>query len=138
MIKASNITLNVLVDYCNDTHFDLQETAKLFLESRLIQWEPCIPDENEEKIFGKYLKTCKFLTVFRKLLSCSYLTLEWIAKIIEDKNSLLKKCEDILCVISDKTDILDFLWNRVWEQVTDIKFLYLLFSFTMSYISFFR
>lgn len=43
--------------------------------------------------------------------------LDWIAKIIEDKNALLKKCEDILFVITDKTDILDFLWIHVWEQV---------------------
>lgn len=52
MIKAPNITLNILVDYCNDTHFDLQETAKLFLESLLIQWEPSTPNEDEEKTFG--------------------------------------------------------------------------------------
>lgn len=44
-------------------------------------------------------------------------SLDWIAKIIEDKDALLKKCEDIFCVITDKTDILDFLWNNVWEQV---------------------
>jgi len=44
-------------------------------------------------------------------------SLDWIAKIIEDKNTLLKKCEDIFCVITDKTDILDFLWNHVWDQV---------------------
>lgn len=55
MIKASNITLNVLVDYCRDTHFDLQQTAKLFLESCLIKWEPCIPDDKEEKTFGTYI-----------------------------------------------------------------------------------
>ncbi|XP_060837150.1 uncharacterized protein LOC132919505 isoform X1 [Rhopalosiphum padi] len=93
MIRSPIITLNVLVDYCNDTHFDLQQTAKLFLESCLIQWEPYTPGENEEKTF------------------------DWIAKIIEDKDALLKKCEDIFCVITDKTDILDFLWNHVWEQV---------------------
>lgn len=53
MIRAANMTLNVLVDYCKDTQFDLQQTAKLFLESCLIQWEPYTPDENEEKTFGK-------------------------------------------------------------------------------------
>lgn len=53
MIRAPNMTLSVLVDYCKDTHFDLQQTAKLFLESCLIQWEPYTPDENEEKTFGK-------------------------------------------------------------------------------------
>lgn len=47
-------------------------------------------------------------------------TTDWIAKIIEDKNMLLKKCEDIFSVIVDKTDILDFLWNHVWEQVKQI------------------
>lgn len=54
MIKSPIITLNVLVDYCADTHFDLQQTAKLFLESCLIQWEPYTPGENEEKTFGEY------------------------------------------------------------------------------------
>jgi len=53
MIRSPIITLNVLVDYCADTHFDLQQTAKLFLESCLIQWEPYTPGENEEKTFGK-------------------------------------------------------------------------------------
>jgi RNAse (barnase) inhibitor barstar len=50
-------------------------------------------------------------------------TTDWIAKIIEDKNTLLKKCEDIFNVITDKTYVLDFLWNHVWEQVKLIIFL---------------
>lgn len=50
-------------------------------------------------------------------------TTDWIAKIIEDKNTLLKKCEDIFSVITDKTDMLDFLCNHVWEQVKQIIFL---------------
>jgi len=53
MIRAPNITLNVLVDYCKDTHFDLQQTAKLFLENCLVQWEPYTPNETIEKSFGK-------------------------------------------------------------------------------------
>lgn len=53
--------------------------------------------------------------------------LDWIAKIIEDKNALLKKCEDILFVITDKTDILDFLWIHVWEQVI-INFFYVFYE----------
>lgn len=53
MIRTPNITLNVLVDYCEDTHFDLQQTAKLFLENCLLQWEPNTPNEKEEKNFGK-------------------------------------------------------------------------------------
>lgn len=43
--------------------------------------------------------------------------LDWIAKLIEDKGVLLKKCEDIFGVLIDKTDVLDFLWDRVWELV---------------------
>jgi len=62
---------------------------------------------------NKILKTNSFSLY--KLYS--YLILDWIAKIIEDKDALLKKCEEIFSVISDKTDILDFLWNHVWEQV---------------------
>lgn len=54
MIRTPNITLNVLVEYCEDTNFDLQQTAKLFLENCLLQWEPNVPNENEEKHFGKY------------------------------------------------------------------------------------
>lgn len=53
MIRTPNITLNVLVEYCEDTNFDLQQTAKLFLENCLLQWEPNIPNEEEEKNFGK-------------------------------------------------------------------------------------
>jgi hypothetical protein len=55
MIRSPSISLNVLIDYCKDTHFDMQQTAKLFLESCLIQWEPYIPNEKEEKTFGKYI-----------------------------------------------------------------------------------
>lgn len=55
MIKSQNMTLKVLIDYCEDTHFDLQQTAKLFLESCLIQWEPYTPDEKEENTFGEYI-----------------------------------------------------------------------------------
>lgn len=47
---------------------------------------------------------------------------DWIAKIIEDKDNLLKICEDIFCVITDKTDVLDYLWNHVWEQVLQFFF----------------
>ncbi|XP_050441522.1 uncharacterized protein LOC126846278 [Adelges cooleyi] len=93
MIRAPTMTLNVLVDYCSDTNFDLQQSAKLFLENSLLQWESYVPDEQEEKTF------------------------DWIAKIIEDKDNLLKKCEDIFSVFIDKTDIIDFLWNHVWDQV---------------------
>lgn len=57
MIRAPNISLNVLIEFCKDTHFDMQQTAKLFLESCLIQWEPYIPNEKEEKTFGNYIKT---------------------------------------------------------------------------------
>jgi len=53
MIKTPNITLNILKDYCEDTNFDLQQTAKLFLENCLIQWEPYTPKEKEEKTFGE-------------------------------------------------------------------------------------
>lgn len=59
MIKAPNMTLNVLVDYCEDTHFDLQQTAKLFLESCLIQWEPFTPEEKDDNTFGEYIKIKK-------------------------------------------------------------------------------
>ncbi|VVC25678.1 Hypothetical protein CINCED_3A000948 [Cinara cedri] len=93
IIRAPDITLNVLVDYCKDTNFDLQQTIKLFLESCLTQWEPYTPDEKEEKTF------------------------DWIVKIIEAKDTLLKKCEDIFNIITDTTDILDYLWNYVWDQV---------------------
>lgn len=61
-------------------------------------------------------------------MSFLYMILDWIAKIIEDKNALSKKCEDILFVITDKTDILDFLWIHVWEQVI-INFLAFYFYF---------
>jgi len=53
MIKTPYITLNILKDYCEDTNFDLQQTAKLFLENCLIQWEPYTPEEKEEKTFGE-------------------------------------------------------------------------------------
>lgn len=53
MIRSPIITLKVLVDYCEDTNFDLQQTAKLFLENCLIQWEPYTPNETEEKTFGE-------------------------------------------------------------------------------------
>lgn len=53
MIRTPNITLNILVEYCEDTNFDLQQTAKLFLENCLLQWEPNLPNENEEKNYGK-------------------------------------------------------------------------------------
>lgn len=56
MIRTPNMTLQILVDYCVDTNFDLQETAKLFLESCLVQWKPYTPDEKEEKTFGEYSK----------------------------------------------------------------------------------
>lgn len=62
MIRAPSISLNILLDYCKDTHFDTQQTAKLFLESCLIQWEPYTPDEKEEKIFGNYIKVCFILS----------------------------------------------------------------------------
>lgn len=52
MIRAPNMTLSVLANYCEDTNFDLQQTAKLFLESCLLQWEPYVPEEKEEKEFG--------------------------------------------------------------------------------------
>jgi len=55
MIRATNMTLNILIDYCKDTNFDLQQTAKLFLENCLIQWEPYTPEEKEEKTFGEYI-----------------------------------------------------------------------------------
>lgn len=54
MIKAPNMTLNILVDYCVDTNFDTQQTAKLFLESCLLQWEPYVPEEKEEKTLGEH------------------------------------------------------------------------------------
>lgn len=60
MIRAPDITLKILIDYCEDTHFDLQQSAKLFLESCLIQWEPYIPKEKEEKTFGKYINFNRF------------------------------------------------------------------------------
>lgn len=63
IIRAPDITLNILIDYCNDTNFDLQQTAKLFLESCLIQWEPYTPEEKEEKTFGEYIEINKFLTI---------------------------------------------------------------------------
>lgn len=64
MIRAHNMTLNVLIDYCEDTHFDLQQTVKLFLESCLIQWEPYTPEEKEVKSFGEYiLRLVNFLTI---------------------------------------------------------------------------
>ncbi|XP_050522143.1 uncharacterized protein LOC126894881 isoform X2 [Daktulosphaira vitifoliae] len=93
MIRTPNMTLNVLVDYCSDTNFDLQQSAKLFLENSLLQWLPYIPLQKEEKTFDS------------------------ITKIINDKDLLLKKCEDIVSVIIDKTEIVDFLWNHVWDQV---------------------
>lgn len=68
MIRSPIITLNVLVDYCNDTHFDLQQTAKLFLESCLIQWEPYTPGEDEEKTFGECL--AKFLKYSISKINC--------------------------------------------------------------------
>lgn len=64
MIRAPDITLNVLIDYCEDTHFDLQQTAKLFLENCLIQWEPYTPGEMEEKTFGKLIN-------FKKKFLCT-------------------------------------------------------------------
>lgn len=54
------MTLSVLVDYCDDTHFDLQQTAKLFLESCLIQWEPFTPEEKDDNTFGEYVKMLNF------------------------------------------------------------------------------
>lgn len=55
--------------------------------------------------------------------------LDWIVKIIEDKDALLKKCDDIFGVITDKVDILDYLWNCVWEQVSKIYFYFYLIKF---------
>lgn len=46
-----------------------------------------------------------------------FITLDWIVKIIEAKDALLKKCENIFNIITDKNDILDYLWNYVWDQV---------------------
>lgn len=52
MIRTPNMTLNIIVDYCSDTNFDLQQSAKLFLENSLLQWEPYVPLQKQEKTFG--------------------------------------------------------------------------------------
>lgn len=70
-----------------------------------------------------------FNHLYNKLCILCLIISEWLAKIIEDKELLLKKCEDIFNVISDKTDILDFLWNKVWEQVSLSHIFGLLFNF---------